>query len=188
MMTAARIASESDIPIILDPVGAGATSFRTTTAERLMSFGPSVIKGNAGEIGFLSGLGGDVRGVDSHGADDVAEAARTLAERMGCIVVATGKTDIVSDGKTTLMLSNGSDYLSTVSGTGCMASSVAGCYAGACGASVGSMAAAISAFNIAGEIAERNCRGPGTFKPALLDALWSLDAETLDSGVECERL
>ena len=50
------------------------------------------------------------------------------------------------------------------------------------------MAAAISAFNIAGEIAERNCRGPGTFKPALLDALWSLDAETLDSGVECERL
>ena len=50
------------------------------------------------------------------------------------------------------------------------------------------MAAAISAFNIAGEIAERNCRGPGTFKPALLDALWSLDAATLDSGVECERL
>lgn len=188
MMTASRIASESGVPIILDPVGAGATAFRTRTAERLMSFEPSVIKGNAGEIGVLSGLGGDVKGVDSHGTDDVVEATRSLAEKQGCIVVATGPTDIVSDGRTTLRLSNGSGLLSSVSGTGCMASSVAGCYAGACGASVESMAAAITAFNVAAEIAEGNCRGPGTFKPALLDALWSLDGAAMDSRIRCERL
>lgn len=188
MMTAARIAYESGIPMILDPVGAGATSFRTKTAERLMSLGPSVIKGNAGEIGVLSGLGGDVKGVDSKGSNDVAEATRTLAERMGCIVVATGKTDFISDGRKTLRLSNGCDYLSAVSGTGCMTSSVAGCYAGACGTSVESMAAAVTAFNVAAEIAADNCRGPGTFKPALLDALWSLDAETIDSRIRCETI
>ena len=69
-----------------------------------------------------------------------------------------------------------------------MASSVVGCYAGACGASVESVAAAISAFNVAAELAEGQCRGPGTFKPALLDALDSLDAAELDSKVRWEEI
>ncbi|MDO5862017.1 MAG: hydroxyethylthiazole kinase [Thermoplasmata archaeon] len=188
MVAAADCAAAVGIPMILDPVGAGATAYRTSVAEALMDLGPSVIKGNAGEIGVLSGLGGDVKGVDSHGSQDAAEAARSLAERMGCIVVATGEVDYVSDGQVTLRLSNGCGLLGKVSGTGCMLSSVVGCYAGACGASVESMAAAISAFNVAAEIASGNCRGPGTFKPALLDALDSLDAATLDSKARCEQL
>ena len=188
MMAAARIASVAKIPVILDPVGAGATEYRTRTAERIMSFGPAVIKGNAGEIGVLSGIGGDVKGVDSHGSKDTAESTRLLAERMGCVVAATGEVDYVSDGKRTLKLSNGSALLGKVSGTGCMASSVVGCYAGACGASVESVAAAISAFNVAAESAEGQCRGPGTFKPALLDALDSLDAAELDSKVRWDEI
>lgn len=188
MMAAARIASEKGIPVILDPVGAGATPYRTVTAERLMSFGPAVIKGNAGEIGVLSGLGGDVKGVDSHGSKDAAESARSLAERMRCIVAATGEVDYVSDGKRTLRLSNGSKLLGKVSGTGCMASSVVGCYAGACGATVESVASAISTFNVAAELAESQCNGPGTFKPALLDALDSLDPALLDSRVRWDEL
>lgn len=180
MLIAARAAG-GRIPVVLDPVGAGATPYRTCTAERLISLGPSVIKGNAGEIGVLAGTGGEVKGVDSHGSGDQAAAARTLAERTGSIVVSTGPIDYVSDGRRTLRLSNGSGMLSKVSGTGCMASSVVGCYAGACGASVESVAAGITAFNVASEIAEKAGRGPGTFKPALMDSLYALTAEELDS-------
>ncbi len=181
MELTAGICNDSGIPWILDPVGAGATPYRTEVAENLMSMRPSVIKGNAGEIGVLSGLGGDVKGVDSIGSNDTAEAARSLAEHIGCIVLATGDVDYISDGKDTMRLSNGHPLLSRVSGTGCMLSSVVGSYVGACGASMESVASAISAFNIAGEIAAKTANGPGTFKPALLDALENLDPETLDS-------
>lgn len=181
MFLAAKAARVKGVPMVLDPVGAGATAYRTDTTRELMSFGPSVIKGNAGEIGILSGMGGEVKGVDSRGSMDQAESTRSLAERMGCIVASTGETDYVSDGRTVLRLSNGSALLEKVSGTGCMVSSVIGCYVGACGASVESVASAITAMNVSSEIAEGNCNGPGTFKPALLDAMDSLDAGTLDS-------
>ena len=82
-----------------------------------------------------------------------------------------------------LELSNGSDMLGMVSGTGCMVSSVVGCYVGACGADVMSVAAAITAFNVASERAAGDSRGPGTFKPVLMDALHSLNGEDLDSSV-----
>lgn len=188
MYLAAEAARKSGVPMILDPVGAGATAYRTTVAERLMTMGPAVVKGNAGEIGVLSGKGGRVEGVDSHGSEDTAEAARSLAERLGCVVVATGEVDYVSDGDVTLRLSNGSSYLGRVSGTGCMLSSVVGCYVGACGADVGSVSAAVTVFNVATEVAATRCSGPGTFKPALLDALDSMDAETVDSHARCDEL
>ena len=76
MFLAAKAARVKGVPIILDPVGAGATAYRTDTARELMSFGPSVIKGNAGEIGILSGMGGEVKGVDSKGSMDQAESTR----------------------------------------------------------------------------------------------------------------
>ena len=174
--------------MLLDPVGAGATPYRTEVAERLMGMHPTVIKGNAGEIGVLSGLGGDVKGVDSHGSSDVASAVETLARATGSIVVATGETDYVSDGSVTYRLENGTDMLGNVSGTGCMVSSVVGCYIGACGRSIEAVASAVTAFNIAAEVAVTRCGGPGTFRPALLDAMFNLDGETLDDRARCERV
>ncbi len=188
MRVAHRTAVSKGIPIVLDPVGAGATAYRTSVSEELISLGPSVIKGNAGEIGFLAGTGGDVKGVDSHGSTDIEEAVRILAQRAGCIVAATGEIDYVSDGTTVLRLSNGCDLQSRVSGTGCMLSSVVGAYVGACGASIDSVASAITVFNIAAEVASEDCNGPGTFKPALMDALASLDADTVDSRMVCDAL
>lgn len=182
-MAVAADAARGRIPIVLDPVGAGATTYRTETARMLMSRHPDVIKGNAGEIGVLSGAGGDVRGVDSAGSDDAADATVELARKAGCVVASTGKVDYVSDGSVLLELSNGSDMLGMVSGTGCMVSSVVGCYVGACGADVMSVAAAITAFNVASERAAGDSRGPGTFKPVLMDALHSLNGEDLDSSV-----
>ncbi len=188
MILAADISNTHNIPIILDPVGAGATPYRTEVAEMLMSKKPCVIKGNAGEIGVLSGLGGEVKGVDSVDSNDTAEACRSLAERTGSIVAATGKFDYVSDGKTTYRLANGVNLLGKVSGTGCMLSSVVGCYVGACGQSLESVISAITVFNIAAEKAEKRCNGPGTFKIALLDALESITNDDIDSNVVCEMI
>lgn len=188
MRVAADTAHSKGIPMLLDPVGAGATGFRTETAEDLMSRHPTVIKGNAGEIGVLSGTGGDVQGVDSHGYSDAAEAARTLARMTGAIVVASGPVDYVSDGETTLRLSNGCGYLETVSGTGCMLSSVVGCYIGACGRDITAVAAAVTAFNVAAEVASETCHGPGSFKVALMDSMFSLDGEVLDERARCDRV
>ena len=187
MEVAFGTASGKGIPMLLDPVGAGATTYRTEIAERLMGMHPTVIKGNAGEIGVLSGLGGDVKGVDSHGSSDVVSAVETLARATGSIVVATGETDYVSDGSVTYRLENGTDMLGNVSGTGCMVSSVVGCYIGACGRSIEAVASAVTAFNIAAEVAVTRCGGPGTFRPALLDAMFNLDGETLDDRARCER-
>ena len=188
MRIAAEACRDNRVPFVLDPVGAGATPYRTETAESLMALGPAVVKGNAGEIGVLSGAGGDVKGVDSHGAGDAAEAARSLAERLGCVVVATGVFDYVSDGDAVVELCNGCDLLSAVSGTGCMLSSVVGCYVGACGASVESVASAVTAFNVAAEAASNRCSGPGTFKPALLDALYNLDGKAADARIRWDAL
>lgn len=176
------------IPFLLDPVGAGATQYRTDTSEMLMRFHPTVIKGNAGEIGVLSGIGGDVKGVDSHGSEDAEEAVRSLSRSTGSIVVATGAVDYIADGDTVLRLENGTPMLENVSGTGCMLSSVVGCYIGACGRDLMAVAAAVTAFNVSAEIAAEGCGGPGTFKPRLMDAMFALDCETLDSRARWERL
>lgn len=187
MEVAASVAA-GRIPFLLDPVGAGATQYRTDVSEMLMRFHPTVIKGNAGEIGVLSGIGGDVKGVDSHGSSDAEAAVRALSRATGSIVVATGAEDYVSDGETVLRLENGTEMLENVSGTGCMLSSVVGCYIGACGRDIMAVAAAVTAFNVAAEVAAEDSRGPGTFKPALMDAMFSLDGRTMDSKAKWVRL
>lgn len=177
-----KVANEHDVPVIFDPVGVGASRYRDDVAARILSeVRVDVIKGNAGEIGVLSGIGGKVRGVDSVSSNDDRAATETLARKHGCIVAMTGRTDYVSDGERTITLNNGHDLMECVSGTGCMASSVVGCFVGANGASVGSVAAAISAFTIAGELAAPKSNGPGTFKINLLDSLFNLSSEQLDS-------
>lgn len=184
MLIAGKKANELGIPIILDPVGVGATQYRTDTAWNLIdSLKIDVIKGNHGEISVLAGLGGRVRGVDSEsGGNEIGEAARILAEKTGAIVAATGEVDYVSDGETITELSNGSPAMGSVSGTGCMLSSVVGAYVGACGVSVNSVVAAISVLNIASEVAvnEGKVYGPGSFKTKLFDAVYNLSEEDVD--------
>lgn len=185
MLLAGKCANDAGIPVILDPVGVGATQYRTAVAELILKkVKVSVIKGNHGEISVLAGLGGEVRGVDSvSGANDVASATLALAKRTGTIVAATGPVDYVSDGESVVSRSNGSPLLATVSGTGCMTSSVVGAYVGACGGSMESVASAISVMCIASEIAAEDpaVTGPGTFKPKLLDAMYNLKSEDVDA-------
>ena len=187
MLLAGKIANESNVPVIFDPVGAGASKYRNEVADKILKkVKVAVIKGNGGEIGFLSGVGGEVKGVDSVSTSNEVEAVRSLAQKYDCVVAMSGKTDYVSDGKTALKLSNGHDLMSCVSGTGCMLSAVVGCYVGANGASVDSVAAAITAFNLAGEIAGPKAKGPGTFRHKMHDALYNLTDEQFDSMKKVE--
>jgi len=183
LFAAAKTAADLGKPLVLDPAGCGASGLRTEITKRIIdeciSQSPEtcIIKGNAGEIGFLSGIGGSVRGVDSAGARDAKASTLDLARSLGCVVSCTGPTDYVSDGKEVLVLNRGTPMEETVSGTGCMVSSVTGCYAGACGVSIGSAAAAITVFNIAAEKAASISSGPGTFRINLMDSIHCLSED-----------
>src|ERR671926_772530 len=111
-LIAGNRANDQGIPVILDPVGAGATSFRTKTAERLLSeLSIAAVRGNAGEIATLAGLAAEVRGVESL-AGDAREAAAKAAGALGITVAATGVSDYVSDGERTMAISNGHSLMS----------------------------------------------------------------------------
>jgi hydroxyethylthiazole kinase len=184
MIAAGKTANGAGAPVILDPVGVGASPYRTDSALRILEeVDVAVVKGNPGEIGILSGIGGAVRGVDSAGLDgDPAATVRSLSGTLGCTVAMTGATDYISDGTTTYSVTNGDIRLEQVSGTGCMTASVMGCFIGACKDDIlGSATASLAAFSVAGELAASKCGGPGTFKMQFMDSLMSLDGDTLDT-------
>jgi hydroxyethylthiazole kinase len=173
MLIAGRRANVLGIPVILDPVGAGATRFRTETAWRLLdSLDVAVLKGNAGEIGVLAGTGGSVRGVDSGGiAGDPVETVRECARATGTVVAMTGPVDVVAEDRRVFLVGNGNPMMDRLSGTGCMAASVTGAFAAVADDYAVSSAAALAAFGLAGERAAAGARGPYSFRTALFDEL-----------------
>jgi len=181
MILAGQKANEMGIPIILDPVGVGATRLRTDSAVRLLEeLDITILKGNAGEIGVLAGAEARVRGVDSDGLKgDPVSIARDFAKDAGLIVAVSGVTDIVTDGNQVYLIENGDPMMGRISGTGCMAASVIGVYT-ACGKDrVSATAAALAAFGIAGEKAAAGSGGPMSFKIRIFDELAALTPENL---------
>jgi len=170
-------------PIVLDPVGAGATRYRTETAKRLLAeLDVTVVRGNAAEIATLAGHAAEIRGVESIStAPTTAEVVRDAASALGTIVAVTGPTDHVSDGERVVAVSNGHELMGTVSGTGCMSTAVTGAFLAAKPKEpLEAAAEALAAFGVAGEDAARDAHGPGTFHAGLYDALYNLDPDTLD--------
>jgi hydroxyethylthiazole kinase len=191
MLLAGGAATARQIPVVLDPVGAGATEYRTATAHRILHLvDVTVLRGNAGEIATLVGAEAEVRGVESIGAGmEPAELARAAARRLGVIASVTGPVDHVSDGERVLAVSNGHALLATVTGTGCMSSAITGCFLAAKpSAPLEAAAEALAAFGVAAEDAARGAEGPGTFHARLYDALYALDPDTLDGRVRIEEL
>jgi hydroxyethylthiazole kinase len=184
MLAAGRAANARGIPVVVDPVGAGATAYRTETSKRLLDeVDVTVLRGNAGEIATLVGVEAEVRGVESMGVGgDPAELAREAARALGVVASVTGPVDHVSDGRQVLRVGNGHELLGTVSGTGCMSTAITGCFAAAKpDAPLEAAAEALAAFGVAGEDAARGARGPGTFHASLYDALYNLDPVELDA-------
>ena len=183
MLAAGKAANAAGVPVVLDPVGAGATSYRTETAHRLLGeVDVAVLRGNAGEIATLVGVDAEVRGVESITAgSDPSELARTAARRLTLVAAVTGPVDHVSDGERVLAVANGHELLSAVTGTGCMSTAITGCFLAAKpDPALEAAAEALAAFGVAAEDASREANGPGSFHVALYDALAALDPRTLD--------
>jgi hydroxyethylthiazole kinase len=188
MLIAGRRANELNIPIVLDPVGAGATRLRTESASRLLAdLRISVIRGNLAELATLAGFNARIAGVDSlETGASAEEAAHKLAQKNQCVTAITGAIDIVSDGTRLARISNGHPMMGRVTGTGCMSSSVTACFAAVESDLFLATSAALAAFGLAGEIAARNSQGPGSFHVQLYDALANLTPEALAEGVRIE--
>lgn len=183
MILAGRAADRAGVPVVFDPVGVGATALRTESAQRILhEVAVAVVRGNAAEVATLAGRTAQIRGVESIGAtDDIGELARSAARTLGCTVAVTGPVDAVSDGVTILLVANGHPLLATVSGTGCIASALTGCFAAVAPKQpLRAAAEALVALGVAGEDAAQQSRGPGTFHAALYDALYALAPDTVD--------
>jgi hydroxyethylthiazole kinase len=190
MLLAGRAANGRGVPIVLDPVGAGATRYRTDTAKRLLGeLRIAIVRGNAGEVATLVGVEAEVRGVESMGGGgNPAELAREAARVLGIVAAVTGPVDHVSDGGRVIGVANGHELLAAVSGTGCMATAITGCFLAVTpDAPLEAAAEALVAFGVAGEDAAKDARGPGTFHAGLYDALAGLDPDTLDSRAELRQ-
>ncbi len=190
MLLAGRAANGAGIPVVLDPVGAGATGYRTETAKRILSeLDVAVLRGNAGETATLVGVEAEVRGVESIGAGrEAAELARAAGRSLGLVASVTGPIDHVSDGARVLAVSNGDPLLAAVTGAGCMSSAITGCFLAAKQDPLEAAAEALAAFGVAAEDAAVEAGGPGTFHAGLYDALAALDPATLDGRARIEEL
>ena len=191
MLLAGRAAAASGVPVVLDPVGAGATLYRTETARRLLGdLRVTVLRGNAGEVATLVGAEAEVRGVESIAAGiEPAELAREAARSLGLVASVTGPVDHVSDGGRVLAVANGHELLAAVTGTGCISTALTGCFLAAKpGEPLEAAAEALAALGVAAEDAAAGAGGPGTFHARLYDALAALDPATLDGRARVEEL
>lgn len=184
MLGAGKTANRLGIPVVFDPVGVGATKLRTSTAERIISeVRLSVIRGNMSEIRVLAGLSTDMKGVDSTAEETEGEAvAKKLAQKIGCVVAVTGRSDIIADGLKISLIDNGHAMLAGVTGTGCMATSLIACFCGAVSNSFIAATAGIAVMGIAGEVAHASLRagdGLGAFRMKLFDAVSNMEPQTI---------
>lgn len=186
MIIAGREANRLGIPIVLDPVGAGATPLRTESNLRLLKeLEIAVVRGNSGEIGALTGLGGVVKGVESVvEVEDPIAVAKTLAQEYELTVAITSARDIISDGERVMAVDNGHPMLKTITGTGCMATTMIAAFAAVEDDYLLAATGGLVSFGLAAEIAAREARGPGSFKVALFDALYNLTAEQVMEGAK----
>ncbi|HUQ22512.1 MAG TPA: hydroxyethylthiazole kinase [Gaiellaceae bacterium] len=181
MLLAGAAANERQIPVVLDPVGAGATAYRTNTAKRILeAVHVTVLRGNAGEVATLAGIAAEVRGVESvGGAGDPGEVAREAARIFGVVAAVTGPIDHVSDGERTAAVSNGHELLAAITGTGCISTALTGCFLASKEDAFEAAVEALVALGVAGEDAAADAKGPGSFHVALYDALAGLQPSTL---------
>ncbi len=189
MVIAGQKAGSIGTPIILDPVGAGATKLRTEAARRILhETKVQVLRGNSSEILALAGSDSTTRGVDA--GNSVAEAAtvaKQLSEELGTTLAITGPVDLVTDGTRIVEVSNGHELMPYVTGTGCSATAIIGAFAAVEKDMVVAAAGALAFFGLAGQNAASKAGGPGTFMIELLDALYNMSPEDLITGARIQE-
>ncbi len=200
MLLAGKAANRLGVPLIIDPVGLGASHLRNETMEIFLdAFKPQIIRGNMSEIAFLAGAGQQSKGVDVSLEDERrmdsegAKLAETCAKKYNCTIAITGKRDVISNGLQTFYIENGHKMLGRVTGTGCMCSALVASFHTALGISLeNSLLAAVggvATMGIAGEQAFCTAgeKGTASFRTALIDAVSLLDSNTLQKKIRvCE--
>ncbi len=188
MRAAGHAAKKRGIPVVLDPVGAGATRYRTETARALLDeLAPAVVRGNASEIRALALEEAATRGVDSaHSSEAAADAGAALASRHGCVVVVSGAVDFILDGASVIRIHNGHPLMPRVTGLGCVATALVGAFAAINPSPRQAAAHAMAVMGIAGEIAAEQAQGPGSFFVAFLDALHNLEYSAIAARLRAE--
>ena len=184
MHLAGAAANQRGTPVILDPVGSGATGYRTDTARSLVGeLDIAAVRGNASEILSLSGADTVTKGVDA--AHDVAEAARVavrLANDLETVIAITGEVDIVTDGESVLRIEGGHPLMARVTGTGCAATVLVGAFLATGAVPAAAAAGALAFYGLAGELAAQTAKGPGSFQVALLDALAAVQPDDIEGA------
>ena len=199
MLEAGRRANAAGVPVVLDPVGAGASALRTQTALKLMEEVKfTVIRGNISEIKTLAAGSGSTRGVDADVADAVTEEtldasvafAKAMAAKTGAVIAITGAIDLVADAERCYVIRNGRPEMGKITGTGCQLSGLTTAYVVANpGNELEAVAAAVVSMGLAGEIGWANMAptdGNSTYRNRIIDAIFHMDAETLDKGAKYE--
>lgn len=200
MIKAGKKANAIAHPVILDPVGAGASELRTDTAFRLLKEVKfAVIRGNSSEIKTVAQGSGTTKGVDADLSDAITDAnlaeaitfAQNLSDKTGAVIAITGAIDIIADAKKAYVIRNGHTMMSKITGTGCMLSALIAAF---CGANpehiLDATAAAVACMGFCGEIAYGKTThanaGNGSFRIFLIDAMSQMTQETFNGGIKVE--
>lgn len=196
MVRAGMHANKLGIPVIFDPVGAGASRLRNETLVTLFkNIRFSVIRGNISEIHAVAKGSGKTRGVDAAASDAINEAnlhgaiefAKSLAKKLHTVIAISGAIDIVTNGDRAYVIYNGHPVMARITGSGCMSTAVCGAFVGANPENIlDATATAVCAVGICGERAAKICEKTGTFRTLLIDEMSVLDENTLTGGLRCE--
>lgn len=184
MIIAGKSANTSGVPVVLDPVGAGATSFRTESVRRILAeVKVDILRGNSAEIANVIGENWLIKGVDaSDGAGDIVNLAKKAANKHACVVVITGKDDVVTDGEETYIVENGHAMLTKVTGAGCLVSAVIGAFSTTAENKILTSVSALVYYGVAAELAAKKqaANGPGSFQIDLLNQLYQVSKSEIE--------
>ncbi|MGI9501097.1 MAG: hydroxyethylthiazole kinase [Geminicoccaceae bacterium] len=188
MFKAASLMAGLKKPWVLDPVGVGATAYRTSVAHKLLAIGPTVIRANASEVLALVGAASEpTKGVDStHHSDQAFDAADALAKRTGTVVAVTGAIDYVTDGVRSLQVRNGDPLMTRVTALGCASSAAVAAFLTVNPDPLTATAEALAVYGLAAEHAVIDAEGPGSLRWRLLDELAGLDGAKLQEGIKIQ--
>lgn len=189
MVLAGKKATALGTPIVLDPVGAGATALRTDAAKRILQeTDVKIVRGNSSEILALAGSDSGTKGVDAtNSVEEAIEAAQLLAAELGTTLAITGPVDCITDGTRVVEVANGHELMPYVTGTGCSATAILGAFAAVEKDMVAAAAGGLAFFGLAGEMAAEKSAGPGTFMVELLDAIYNLSPDAFIAGAQIKK-
>ncbi len=185
MQQAQSIALQQQKPIVLDPVGAGASLMRTQAAQQILETGITILRGNASEILALTDSSFHARGVDSqHSSAHAIQAAQHLSQQYNCCVVISGRSDYICSSDSTLCVTGGDEMLTRITGMGCSATALIAAFAALDRTPMCAAIDAMTMMKIASEQAAASANGPGSFYTALLDAIYSITEDELNTRNE----